>query len=64
MLEYELKDAKDLLADKLDKGQKSMLEVNEDLSFLREQVTPFKLLLIKIDYNNGSKHCAGLQLGC
>ena len=50
MLEYPLDEARDLLTEKLSKAKQSLKEVNEDLEFLREQITTMEVNTARV-YN-------------
>jgi hypothetical protein len=50
MLEYPLDEARDLLTEKLAKAKQSLKEVNEDLEFLREQITTMEVNTARV-YN-------------
>jgi prefoldin subunit 5 len=48
MLEYPISEAKDLLKSKLDMATKRLTEVEEDLEFLREQITTMEVNLARL----------------
>jgi hypothetical protein len=50
MLEYPLDEARDLLTEKLAKAKQTLKEVDEDLQFLREQITTMEVNTARV-YN-------------
>jgi prefoldin subunit 5 len=50
MLEYPIAEAKNLLADKLSSAKVSLKQVNEDLSFIKDQVTTMEVNIARV-YN-------------
>lgn len=72
MLAYPLAEAEELLRSKLTAAQTSLSTCEEDLDFLREQITVSPSVLAKqevwyeanIFVDDGGRHCARIQLGC
>lgn len=71
MLAYPIDEAETLLTSKLQAARQSLSNCEEDLDFLREQITvtqipaivdSSELLLTWIDHGGGSRQ--GIQLGC
>ena len=50
MLEYPIEEANELLTNKLDSANKSLEQVDEDLDFLREQITTMEVNIARV-YN-------------
>jgi hypothetical protein len=55
MLAYPIPEAEELLKSKLDTAKKSLANCEEDLEFLREQVTVCKPLELEMCVANGSR---------
>lgn len=73
MLAYPISEAETLLNSKLYVAQSSLANCEEDLDFLREQITVSevydgggaRMRQILIDNtDDGSRHCTSVQLGC
>ncbi len=54
MLEYTLEEAKNLLTSKLESASTSLVQVTEDLEFLREQITTMEVNTARV-YNHDVK---------
>lgn len=50
MLEYSTKEANDLLSKKVDQAERSLVIVEEDIDFLREQITTMEVNIARV-YN-------------
>lgn len=50
MLEYPITEARDLLQSKLDTAKKTMGQVDEDLEFIRDQITTMEVNIARV-YN-------------
>ena len=48
MLEYTIEDAKVLLEKNLDAASKSLSQVEEDLSFIRDQTTTLEVSILEV----------------
>jgi flavin-binding protein dodecin len=48
MLEYPIPEAKALLAEKLSKAKESLTQVNEDLEYLRVQITTMQVNIARV----------------
>lgn len=55
MLEYPIQEASDLLNGKLDTARKSLAQVEEDLDYLREQITTMEVNIARV-YNYDVKN--------
>ena len=55
MLQYPIKEAIELLTQKLSSAKTSLSQVNEDLEFLKEQITTMEVNMARV-YNEDVKH--------
>ena len=69
MLSYPIDEAEELLASKLGTAKQNLENCEEDLDFLREQITVGAWILVIQDHTDrksdyGGKYSESLQLGC